>query len=160
MFECTAGTLRYIELRQVTSIRFCDEIHVAHPGALVGCHYSVHACATGSSISSCLYIYIYIYDCIIICIYAYIMWSKVMPVSHLSAKKTSPNLVCWHVFAFTCHPTCPLVLVSCRSNAIPRYSNYTQVHPYGQPLWVHRFCLCALLNTSSNHLATGDINEL
>ena len=77
---------------------------------------------------------------------AYYMWSKVTAVSHLSAQKTSPNLVCWCVFAFTCRPTCPLLLVSRRSNAIPRYSIYT--HPYGQPPRVHGFYLCALIRSA------------
>ena len=61
----------------------------------------------------------------------YNMCSKVMAVSHLSAQKTSPNLVCWCVFVFTCRPICSLLLVSHRSNAILRYSIY--MHPYGQP---------------------------
>ena len=56
-------------------------------------------------------------------------------------KKPSPNLVCWCVFAFTCR--CLLLLVSCRSNDIPRYSIYT--HPYGQPPRVHGFYLYALI---------------
>ena len=76
------------------------------------------------------------------------MGSKVTAVSHLSAQKTSPNFVCWCVLAFTCCPTCLLLLVSCRSNAIPRYS----MHPYDQPPWVHGFYLCTLIQSAHSSL--------
>ena len=52
-----------------------------------------------------------------------------MAVSHLGAQKTSPNfglLVC--VLAFTCRPTCPLLLVSHRSNVISWYSIFIRTH--------------------------------
>ena len=104
-----------------------------------------------------------------ICMYIYVC-TKVTAVSHLSPQKTSPNLVCWCVFAFTCHPTCLLLLVSCRSNAIPRYSIYMHTwsvprgfmgsiyaHSYGQPILVRfsatvqqRTGLLCSLNSSCN----------
>ena len=61
----------------------------------------------------------------------YIMRSKVTAVTYFSAHKSSQNLVCCCLFAFTCRQTSLLLLVSLRSNAIPRYSIYA--HPCGQP---------------------------
>ena len=97
------------------------------------------------------------------------MWPKVTAVLHLSAQKTSPNLVCWCVFAFICHPTFPLLLVSRRSN-IPRlvadqtflgelqikhshFSSLLHLHSSVSYLYapirsapvVHGFYLCALI---------------
>ena len=88
-----------------------------------------------------------------VCIFVYklCMWSKVTAVSHLSAQKTSPNLVCWCVFAFTCHPTCPLLLV------IKHYSSvyYLYTRPYGQPprvngsIYAHSYCQPILVRFSA-----------
>ena len=85
--------------------------------------------------------YVYLYN--IICIYVI---KSITAVSHLSAQKPSPNLVCWCVFGFICHSPYPLLLVSRRSNTIPRY--YIFKHPYGQPPQVHRFYLCALMQSA------------
>ena len=71
--------------------------------------------------------------------------------------KYSPSLlVCWCVFAFTCHPTCLLLLVSRRSNTISWYSIFIRTHTvsprgfmgpiyahsYGQPILVHFSAQC------------------
>ena len=71
-------------------------------------------------------------------------WTWLMAVSHLSAQKTSPNLVCWCVFTFTCCLTCLLLPVSHISNTIPRYSH---THTISSP-WVHGFYLCALIRSA------------